>query len=180
MASINENTARYVDAVRNAPKPWDPRPATDAQVEPIEDQPSRKRVYLISPRDAFSEQLDGGPPEIVEDLRETVPWRAEFPLRYALTTGDETTLVKVSFLMEIVEMAMVAEFIAEAVGARIELTEAFFDKYWITEGFDEDNDVWDAIVAYARHPRFPELRSSVNETIADFIDGVIEKGPGRG
>jgi hypothetical protein len=28
MASINENTVRYVDAVRNARKPWDPRPAT--------------------------------------------------------------------------------------------------------------------------------------------------------
>jgi hypothetical protein len=173
-SAISDRIARYVDDVRNEPKPWDPRPV--AEVREVINDSLRERVYLISPKDIFSSKLGTAEPEMAEYLEATLPWSGKFPGRFALTPDDETTLVKVMFMMEIVEMTPVADFIAEVVGERVELTEAFFDKYWSIESFDKDNNVLDAIVDYARHPRFPELRSSVNEAIADFIDGTVERG----
>jgi hypothetical protein len=120
-----------------------------------------KRVDLISPRNAFSEQLNGGPSDIVEDLRETVPWRADFPVRYALTAGDEASLVKVSFLMDIVEMTTVAEFIAEAVGERVELTEAFL----ISTG--SQRVLTRKIMSGTRLSPMPGIRASGTEVVGE-------------
>ena len=90
-------------------------------------------LYVISPNTVLRTALQKIDPELCRSVMSRCIWTAVYWDKGMMRCEDKTVLAKLMFLISRLDMLQVAEAIQIAVGRNIELSERFFNQYWIFE-----------------------------------------------